>query len=1029
MGSNGLSEKTRSPYTDAPFELADVLATELEHIRQGKKIPEDKRSLEEVFEALKAEELTALCFSGGGIRSATFGLGVVEALALYGLLDKFDYLSTVSGGGYLGSWLSAWIRREQVAKFENEKPAENGPTVDEANETLYEKYQKFHDEGVREVQRKLNVDKAAGKRNPNIEPKQLQHVREYSNYMTPRVGLLSADTWTFSGIYLRNLFLNWTIFIPLIAALLVVPRILVAIVNLQSFEKIHVVVASIVLIISGAMTLFVVIVSLPSVNREVSKPQWSTDGGVVMLAILPLMIMAFIATTLLAWFRVKPAAFDFFPFNDEFYRVVFAIGLPAITYLLIKCSVIAFRFFKDRRAAALSGKPLEPLKSFTIRYNLLIALSALLASIVGGLLMVLVAGIFLSRELFTTGLADNPQGFGLAVYACFAVPVFMLVFLVAATVLVGVASKIETDGDREWFARFGAWITIACVVWIFLGSITLFGPIAIEKLIAGGGSLFSYPWVEEASRVVVPAVGVISGVITLFGGFSGKSQVRNVPTKSSLSRFLAVAPQFAAVIFMAFILVGIAYLTTLLLPYTGDWLPTENHDPTKSFHIFVLNNSPWTLLFLGLVALLLIGTVMACLVNVNTFSLHGAYRDRLVRAYLGASKLRRNADPFTGFDDADNFQLHRLKGQRPFHVINATLNLVDGVNLAWQNRKAASFTMSPLYCGSWVLGYRKTYQYSRNETLGECHARRYCNIEDGPCNEACKLPGKSLRLGTAMAISGAAANPNMGYYSSPVVMFLMAMFNIRLGWWLGNTGKRGNHTDWKGKEYFKKPSPTIAVLPLISETLGRTDEYKRFVNVSDGGHFENLGLYEMIMRRCKLIVLSDAGADQKFAFDDLANAIEKCKVDLGVDIEFEDGIRIPPRANKRKKNRAETRYAVAKIKYPKNSETEEDSNGLLLYLKPTILGNEPVELRHYADTHATFPHESTADQLFDEKQFEAYRELGFFTMNGLLEKLNPRPESLTLMFDAIQRQRVQFVKPETNGFDVRQKRRRPRMTA
>src|SRR5262245_17575342 len=78
---------------DGPFELADILAAELEHIR-GTKIPEDKRSLDNVFQALKSEGLTSLCFSGGGIRSATFGLGVVEALALYGLLDKFDYLST-----------------------------------------------------------------------------------------------------------------------------------------------------------------------------------------------------------------------------------------------------------------------------------------------------------------------------------------------------------------------------------------------------------------------------------------------------------------------------------------------------------------------------------------------------------------------------------------------------------------------------------------------------------------------------------------------------------------------------------------------------------------------------------------------------------------------------------------------------------------------------------------------------------------------------------------------------------------------
>jgi len=993
-------DKTICDNDDGPFELADILAAELKHIR-GKTLPPEDRSLEDVFEALKTQNLSALCFSGGGIRSATFGLGVVEALAYFGLLDKFDYLSTVSGGGYLGSWLSAWIRREQVAAFEAQIFG-NGKNSAEADAELYEIYSEFRDEGVSEVQRKLNDDRVAGKQNPNIEPKQLQHVREYSNYMTPRVGLLSADTWTFSGIYLRNLFLNWTIFIPLISALLLVPRILLSVERLSNINTIHVIAGSVALLIAGMMTLFVVIVSLPSANREVSKPEWSTDGGVVMLAILPLMIMAFITTTLLVWYKTSSAAFDLFPFNHPVYRIVFLGGLPAIVYLLIKFAVLPFKVARERKRSAQSGKQFQPLRSFTVRYNLLIALSALFASIIAGLLMLLASKIFFARPLFTTAFAEDPGSYGLAVYTCFAVPVFMLIFLIAATVFVGVASKIETDGDREWFARFGAWIMIACVVWVFLGSIALFGPLAIEKLIEGSGSLFSYGWIEGASRVIVPAIGIISGFLTLFGGFSGKSQVRNGATESRLSKFLAIAPQFAAVVFLTFILAGIAYITTL---FVGIWLPEQTTD--TSFHIYVLNRSYLPYLLFGFAGLLVIGTVMACLINVNTFSLHGAYRDRLVRAYLGASKLRRNADPFTGFDDADNFQLHRLKGQRPFHVINATLNLVDGVNLAWQNRKAASFTMSPLNCGSWALDYRKTYQYSRNLTLGDCPARRYCNVPTGPCpeKEACQLPGKSLRLGTAMAISGAAANPNMGYYSSPVVMFLMAMFNIRLGWWLGNTGKSGDRVDWKKKKFFKKPSPTIAVLPLISETLGRTDEDKRFINVSDGGHFENLGLYEMVMRRCKLIVLSDAGADQKFAFDDLANAIEKCKVDLGVDIEFDDGIQIEPRKKKKKKNRPQTRYAIARIKYPRLPGAKDETDGLLLYLKPTILGNEPVELRHYADAHAAFPHESTADQLFDEKQFEAYRELGFFTTNGILEKLDPKPESLASMFQTILQQR------------------------
>jgi Patatin-like phospholipase len=99
-----------------PKVLIEVLREELNHIK-GKPVIDHKfvadKDLKPVFEIMHGEKLSAVCFSGGGIRSATFGLGIVQALAKYNLLNKFDYLSTVSGGGYLGCWLSAWTKRKQ----------------------------------------------------------------------------------------------------------------------------------------------------------------------------------------------------------------------------------------------------------------------------------------------------------------------------------------------------------------------------------------------------------------------------------------------------------------------------------------------------------------------------------------------------------------------------------------------------------------------------------------------------------------------------------------------------------------------------------------------------------------------------------------------------------------------------------------------------------------------------------------------------------------------------------------------------
>ena len=135
------------------------------------------------------EKRAALCFSGGGIRSATFGLGVLQGLAERMEINSFHFLSTVSGGGYLGGWFSGWVHRR----------------------------------GMKEVQSELEEDRA--NRAPiNPEPEPLFHLRRYSDYMSPKVGLLSADTWALVGIYLRNLFLNWMVLIPLMLAALALPR-------------------------------------------------------------------------------------------------------------------------------------------------------------------------------------------------------------------------------------------------------------------------------------------------------------------------------------------------------------------------------------------------------------------------------------------------------------------------------------------------------------------------------------------------------------------------------------------------------------------------------------------------------------------------------------------------------------------------------------------------------------------------------------------------------------------------------------
>jgi hypothetical protein len=149
------------------------------------------------------------------------------------------------------------------------------------------------------------------------------------------------------------------------------------------------------------------------------------------------------------------------------------------------------------------------------------------------------------------------------------------------------------------------------------------------------------------------------------------------------------------------------------------------------------------------------------------------------------------------------------------------------------------------------------------------------------------------------------------------------------------------------------------------------------VYLSDGGHFENLGLYEMVARRCRWIVVSDAGCDADYAFQDLGNAIRKIRIDLGIPIDFPGGVAIDA-AHAGNGNR---HGAFGVIHY---SAVDGDvADGVLLYLKATLSGDEPVDVRNYAMSHPDFPHETTANQWFGESQFESYRTLGLHTIASL----------------------------------------------
>ena len=260
------------------------------------------------------------------------------------------------------------------------------------------------------------------------------------------------------------------------------------------------------------------------------------------------------------------------------------------------------------------------------------------------------------------------------------------------------------------------------------------------------------------------------------------------------------------------------------------------------------------------------------------------------------------------------------------------MNLGGSSDLGLHTRHSASFAFTPLRAGA----DRKAVGYS-------------------PVVGPERFAG-GLDLGQVVSVSGAAASPNMGYSTSPLVAFLLTMFNVRLAWWFPNPGRR----------WWSRSKLPLSTWYLLKEMFGIADETNRFVNVSDGGHFENLGIYELVRRRCRVIIACDAECDSKLTFGSLGNVIRLCETD------FRARIDIDVESIRRGKDSGVSggHCAVGRITYSNGS------RGYLIYLKSSLTGDEEVSIEQYQASHTDFPHESTGDQFFAEDQFESYRRLG-----------------------------------------------------
>jgi hypothetical protein len=354
------------------------------------------------------------------------------------------------------------------------------------------------------------------------------------------------------------------------------------------------------------------------------------------------------------------------------------------------------------------------------------------------------------------------------------------------------------------------------------------------------------------------------------------------------------------------------------------------------------------------------GLIVLLLEN-NAYSLHQFYKDRLSKAFLFQPGDTELSDPVPLL----NLKLSTvLTNKSPYHIFNAALNVQGSKEANRRGRNADFFTFTRDFVGSDLTHFAAT---------GKNHATIGMENID-----------KRLDIGSAMAISGAAISANMGSDTVRWLSPTLALLNIRLGYWLRNPRDLGSGISrHRLRELIYR---IYGKFYLLLEMFNALDEERAFVYLTDGGHIENLGIYQLLKRGCRLIIAVDAEADPDITCASLLKLERYARIDLGVRIilpweqirqrnrEMNDAIN--PKTPDEAKRQRGPHCAVGRVLY------EDGSYGILLYFKSSLSGDEKDYLLDYKMRYSDFPHENTGDQFFTEEQFEVYRALGYHVVDG-----------------------------------------------
>ncbi|MCP5549758.1 MAG: patatin-like phospholipase family protein, partial [Akkermansiaceae bacterium] len=883
---------------------------------------------------LKPDEPVGIALSGGGIRSATFSLGILQVLARHRMFRLVDFLSTVSGGGYIGSCLTSLLTAQET---EAEAPGN------------YDTEEDF----------------------PFKDPDQIHHLRKHGNYLIAREGVFRRDSLRAIGTVLSAIAASLAVFISLLVLL------------------------------AGGFVCFTSIMGSEEIWKEMRKdfsefavdfPEYREGSPQEVKAMIE--VEKRLGTEDVGRVGTKVAedwtekrvfepklksGFDWSIAFDQFrprWRWVrrFALGGFGAA-LLVSAPFFMFgvrRIAKIRKVNEDGGFPGE-LKSDRAERRQLIAFSIVMTLVLTGLLVIVAIAAKdespncswigeLHREIYQPVLEveSSPRGM---VPMLAGARIFLLAtaFFGGAEIAtwiwwLGIARKhsrrrspSKSNGDekpkdpgkleekqtkdrteRSYVAAAHGLSLILTLISISVVGILLltwwFNDHYIKTGMTGLVALLATRLFATTSQ----------GNKTGAGGIAAKLKSLALALLLRLSAFLLVVS-------------GIVFALGTMLR--------------------VMNDTPVGTGFLVAAVAALVLIVLFWFIDFNHVSMHHFYRDRLLETYLqteaerGRSLMLVRDQGNLKVCDLHRSDKHESPGQTPesdapYHLLVTALNLPGSRDLARRDRKSDHFVFSRFYCGSSTTGYVETATYDGGETL----------------------------LARVMTISGAAASSLMGFHTFFSQAFAMTLFNIRLGYWMPNplSYPCAKFPDGQPtREQQEKAGIPFPVKPghrpfwlryLFRELYALANAREPFVNLSDGAHTgDNIGLYPLFQRRCRLIVACDGECDGRYDFGSLASAIRQIYTDENVEVDIDlSGFEPDEKTGEVKRH-----FAVGRIQYPDDAEAYKRGKvGWLLYLKSSFTGDEGAAVRSYKRTCPEFPHQTTGDQFFSDDQFEAYRSLG-----------------------------------------------------